>query len=57
MNPCGRRYGRPRDLVPSVAPVVAVGAIMLIATMSVLAYFVFTMPADDDYQGFVRGED
>ena len=52
-----RRINRARDLAlaaagVTVAPILGAvgGAILLTGAMSVLAYFTFTLPADDDYQ-------
>jgi len=58
-----RRINRARDLAMSVACVVGApvvgavgGAILLTGAMSVIAYFVFTMPAEDDYADFGGGD-
>lgn len=54
-----RRFNRARDLAMSVACVVGApvvgavgGAILLTGAMSVIAFFVFTMPDPGDYQDF-----
>lgn len=58
------RINRARDLALSVtavtvAPLVGAvaGAVLLTGAMSVIAYFVFTMPANNDYQDFGAGGD